>query len=118
MARRFILETGFDMGKHDNARKVLRLVKRSRPRRAWCSCPCGQWSAIQNLNQRTPAAKRLLKRKRRASRKLVGNCVQVLREVAVQGGDIYYEWPKLCQGWSIPELVRFRQDMIRLSLKS
>lgn len=66
---------------------------------------------MQNLNQRTVKQVRRLTRKRKASRRLVKNCVELLLWVAAKGGHIYYEWPKSCQGWQIQELQQLKQGL-------
>lgn len=108
-AQRLTLETGFDFSRSHASKKAISRGRKRPPTRAWCSPPCTAWSSLQNFNQKTAKQKRALKRKRRNSRRLVQNCVKVLLWVVSQGGHFYYEWPKSCQGWAIPELKQLRK---------
>jgi hypothetical protein len=109
--RRLTLETGFDFSCPDRAEAARTQAAECHPTWGWCSCPCTAWSAMQNLNQRTKKQRRRLAQARKDSRRLVGNCLIVLLQIVRDGGDIYYEWPQSCQGWSIRELRKFQRDI-------
>jgi hypothetical protein len=116
--QRLTLETGFDSQSPEAARRAKRLIASSRKfRRGWASPPCTKWSSLQNLTKKTPKRAQELKRARRKSRRLIGNCVEVLLAIAKKGGHFYYEWPHSCQGWHIPELRHLRRQAQKLQLE-
>ena len=44
---------GFDLGKDDGARALLKIVKERRPDHVWISTECGPYSPMQAMNQRS-----------------------------------------------------------------
>jgi len=106
-AERLTLETGWDFTKPEHGARACRAAQRSNVRKAWLALPCTPWSCIQNLNQRTAKQRIRLCKQRHEARHMAEIALTVLAQVVKQGGDIYFEWPSRCQGWKIPELVRF-----------
>ena len=107
-AERLTLETGYDFFNKTDMRRAWRRAKAEGVRKAWAAVPCTVWSSLQNMNQRTEKQRNRLKARRLAHRGLLQNVLDVLLAVVIQGGDIYFEWPERCAGWSLQELQDFR----------
>ena len=107
-AERITLETGYDFFNKTDMRRAWRRAKAEGVRKAWAAVPCTVWSSLQNMNQRTEKQRERLKWRRLAHRGLLQNVLDVLLAVVMQGGDIYFEWPNQCSGWSLQELQDFR----------
>jgi hypothetical protein len=41
--------------------------------------------------------------------KLIRNVLDQLRGIVLDGGEVYWEWPRNCQGWQLAELQQFAQ---------
>ena len=109
-ARRFNLENGYDLTKRQVADQMVQEIKLEKPTRVWASPPCTPWTSIQNLNQRTEKQIKNLYRHRQESRKLVAHVVQVFKAAILEDetAHIYFEWPRGCVGWNVPELQGLR----------
>ena len=95
-AKRWTLESGFDLEKPDCVSNALEAVQCERPSKLWAALKCTPWTSIQNLNQKTPQQVSNLRRMRLRSRKQVRHVIQIFK-AALQAGpdvDIYFEWPK------------------------
>ena len=73
------------------------------------SLPCHPWSVWQRLNQKQHGTKfrKLLKKQRNVSMKILRNYIRCAEVILKNGGHCAYEWPKGCEGWKIPELMAF-----------
>ncbi|CAK0842079.1 unnamed protein product, partial [Prorocentrum cordatum] len=111
--QRINLEQRYDLHKKDDARRAKEWFNTTCLRKAWFSTPCAYFSLKQN---RTPEHKRRpgnwenFLRSRFRARSMNGHCVDMALETLRHDGDIYWEWPGKCSGWSTPELNRFRRE--------
>jgi hypothetical protein len=80
-------------------------AKEEKPRKVWASLPCTDFFQILNLTQKEGFRKNL-PRRRQESRAIVRGVVLIFKQVVLNGGDIYYEWPTGSHGCNIPELVK------------
>ncbi|CAK0810363.1 unnamed protein product, partial [Prorocentrum cordatum] len=110
--QRINLEQGYDLHKKDDARRAKEWFNTTCPRKAWFSTPCTYFSLMQNLtpeHKRRPGNWENFLRPRLRARAMNGHCVDMALETLRHDGDIYWEWPYKCSGWSTPELNRFRR---------
>lgn len=85
------------------------MQEKLRPWFVWVAVPCTAWSSIQNLNRSRKNFARRLARKRRMSRQMVRHLLPMLIACVKNHAHIYFEWPRRCHGWTIPELDRLHQ---------
>ncbi|CAK0897474.1 unnamed protein product [Prorocentrum cordatum] len=107
------LEQGYDLHKKDDTRRAKEWFNTTCPRKAWFSTPCTYFSLMQNLtpeHKRRPGNWENFLRSRLRARAMNGHCVDMALETLRYDGDIYWEWPYKCSGWSTPELNRFRRE--------
>ena len=100
----YTIENGFDLRKKSTSVRLAMKAKEENPRKVWASPPCTDFSQILNLTQNEDF-RRNLPRRRQETRAIVRGVVLIFKQVVLNGGDIYYEWPTGSHGWSIPELV-------------
>ena len=86
--------------------KARELRRKLRPRDLWASVPCGPWSTIQNLNQKTEKQRQELQKKREKSLRIIRNTITLIKDQVEDGGDAHWEWPKECQGYKLPVVIK------------
>ena len=68
-----------------------------------CSIECKPWSQWQHLNKfKYPKLASRIRREQLDSEALVQQFIRVANVVLDNGGDVSYEWPRFCTGWSLP----------------
>ena len=87
----------------DKARELRRQL---RPRDLWASVPCGPWSTIQNINQKTEKQRQELQKKRAKSLRIIRNTLILIKDQVEDGGDAHWEWPKECLGYKLPVVIK------------
>ena len=115
--QRINLEQGYDLSTKDGAKKGLEWTKQAKPRKLWCSTECKYFSLMQNLApewKREPKKWQNYLRSRQRARKLNGHVVEMALQTLRTGGDIYWEWPLGCTGWTTPELDKLRREAEKL----
>ena len=45
---------------------------------------------------------------------MLANGLLIAFAIVLNGGDFYFEWPAICQGWRLPELLDFFQQVKNL----
>ena len=98
---------GFDMSTKDGLEKARELRRKLRPQHLWTSVPCGPWSTIQNLNQKTEKQRLKLQEKRVKSLRIIRNALTLIKDQVLDGGDAHWEWPKECLGYKLPVVNEF-----------
>ena len=70
---------------------------------------------MQNANQRTPEQQKNLYVKRKKSKAMIRNMLLIVKKAVrlMNDVDFYWEWPHLCQGWQIPEMLAIRDFLER-----
>ena len=97
---------GYDMSTQAGLEKARELRRKLRPRDLWASVPCGPWSTIQNLNQKTEKQRQELQKKREKSLRIIRNTITLIKDQVEDGGDAHWEWPKECQGYKLPMIIK------------
>ena len=114
-AERYTIENGYDLRKRSTSVSLTLKAKEEKPKKVWASPPCTDFSQILNLTQ-NEAFRKNLPRRRQESRAIVRAVVMIFKQVVLNGGDIYYEWPTGSHGWNIPELVELWRFCRRLNI--
>ena len=105
-SERIGLHNGYNMATSTGFNRAMNTLKACRPRKLWISTPCGPNSPLQNANQRTDQQIRDLMHKRRVSKRIIANCLEIAKEQLRQGGDVYWEWPNNNLGWQYRDIRR------------
>ncbi len=94
-----------DLSTKKGAEELSRMVEKLQPSLLWFSLPCGPYSGIQTLfNEDTPEKlQRSLERKKK-SKRLIYNGVDVANQQLQGGREIAWEWPVGNQGWKLPRV--------------
>ena len=101
-ASRCALWNSGDLSTPEGLKFILGRVRRERPQHIWLSPPCGPFSPMQHVNQRTEQQQQQLAQKRRDVMKVyVGVCCVV--HAAVQAGiHCTIEMSERCDAWRLP----------------
>ena len=102
---------GCDMSTQAGLEKARELRNRLRPKDLWASLPCGPWSQIQNLNQKTEKQRQELQKKWAKSLRIIKNTIVLIRDQINDGGDAHWEWPKDCAGYKLPVVVKTFEEL-------
>eukprot|EP00969_Alexandrium_andersonii_P000015 839-Alexandrium_andersonii.AAC.1 len=73
--------------------------KKLNPTDVWFALPCTAWSSWQRMNQKDDRQQRRLADLRRHSRKLIQNCLILMRDQVQAGGHAHWEWPRHVEPW-------------------
>lgn len=98
----------FDLSANASKEELKRMITKWKPALAWFSLPCGPYSQIQELfNENTPEKlERSLTRKRK-SKRMIHNGLDVALHQLEVGGDLAWEWPVGNRGWNLPRVRDF-----------
>ena len=99
------------MSTKDGLEKARELRRKYRPRDLWASVPCGPWSTIQNLNQKTEKQRLRLMQKRAKSFKIIKNTLILLKDQIEDGGNAHWEWPKECMAYKLPIVTKAFEEL-------
>ena len=105
-AERAAARNGFDLATRAGAAAARRKRAELRPMHLWVSVPCGPWSQLQNLNQRTDQQRQELHRKRTKSLRIIDAALGLLEDQILEGGEVHWEWPKECGAYKLPKVRR------------
>ena len=98
---------GCDLTTMDGYRKVLRIVRKLRPRYLHMSPPCYLWSPMQNCSVKQGDRLEQFLRDRKLSKKLISRSCRILEiQVFELDGDGGGEHPLAAQSWKQTELGR------------
>ena len=100
---------GCDLSTKEGLRHVLDRIRQERPANVWVSPPCGPYSPIQNLNQRSEAQKQELQAKRREAMKIYLGAACVVHLCVQLGIHVTWELSERCQAWRLPLLTGLAQ---------
>ena len=117
-ALRKTLANGYDFEDTGTAQFLVSEYDAEKPKKAWFSLRCAEWSNIQNINQRNPAQVENLRKKRQKGRKQIKTATQLILHMLNDNPyiHIYWEWPKSAMaGWNSPEVKFLAKEMQRLS---
>ena len=103
-AYRINLANGYDLSTRNGVDKAIHWVRQNKPREAWISLPCGPWSVMQNMNQRTLEQIQRLNKKRSHSKRMIKLMVEIIQVLIEIGCKPVYEWPLRCSGWTLTEV--------------
>ena len=102
---------GHDMSTNAGLEKARALRRKLKPKDLWVSVPCGPWSTMQNINQRTAAQIEELRQKRKRSVKLIKNVLVLmadhLEDEEIPEADVHWEWPRYATAYDLPLLKNF-----------
>lgn len=113
-AKRKTIETGYDLEKKSILERLKVEASRERPRRAWFSLKCTEWTNIQNLNQRNEKQIEALRKRRQKARKMARNGLDLVAFMVedIEDFHFYWEWPKTAfSGWNLQEMKDFEEKM-------
>ena len=100
------IEAGWDLTIPEMREAAFAYLQKVEPDLVVVAWPCGPWSVMQRINQRTPQQVAALKKKRLESRK---NFLSFTRRVALwqrrRGGAIMGENPEGALSWHQPEII-------------
>jgi len=103
-AYRMNLANGYNLTSLQDVTRAIQWIETHKPKEAWISLPCGPWSAMQNLNQRTPEQIARLNAKRKVSKRMIRLMVTIIKALISVGSKPVFEWPLRCSGWSLNEM--------------
>ena len=119
-AVRYTLENGYDFDRALTEAKAKADIERIRPKRGWASTLCTTFSSLQNLNkaiwEKMPDGenrRRDFERRRQRARQRNGRVARCLLHILDQDqtADVYWEWPKDCDGWNTRERQDFKKGI-------
>ena len=95
-----------DIGTNAGIHQVVHAIQQHRPKHVWLSPPCGPYSVMQNVNQRTPEQRADLEEKRRLALRQYVGCSLVFSFCVQQAIHSTWEWSQSCQAWRLPLIQR------------
>ncbi|CAK9046645.1 unnamed protein product [Durusdinium trenchii] len=101
-----------DLSSKKGVLEIKEMISRWKPKVAWFSLPCGPYSPIQELfNEKDEKAmQRSLERKKK-SKKLIKNGLEVATHQLECGGEVAWEWPTNNRGWNLQPVRAFWQRL-------
>ena len=67
----------FDLSRPAGCQAAMKRLRELRPKRLWLSPPCGPFSVMQNVNQRTPEQIKALTKKREHGFRMWQSCIRL-----------------------------------------
>ena len=110
-ATRASIWNGCDLSQGSGVKLVLARLKIERPEHVWISTPCGPFSPMQNVNQRTDAQRQELQEKRRHAQKIYVGAAIVMRSCIQMGIHCSWEWAERCEAWRLPLMQRLLKQL-------
>ena len=110
-ACRSSLWCGHDLATSAGLSRVLEQIRALRPKQVWISPPCGPYSPLQNVNQRTPAQVQDLKHKRAIAQRIYGSTLEIAKVCIQLGIHITVELSERCEAWRLPVFQKLRFEM-------
>ena len=110
-ACRSSLWCGHDLATTTGLSRVLEQIYVLQPKRVWVSPPCGPYSPLQNVNQRSPAQIRDLKAKRATAQRIYDSTLEIVKVCLQLGIHVTVELAERCEAWRLPVFQKLRFDM-------
>ena len=110
-ATRASIWNGCDLCHGRGVKLVLDRLKVERPENVWISTPCGPFSPMQNVNQRTETQRQELQEKRRYAQKIDVGAAIVMRSCIQLGIHCTWEWAERCEAWRLPLMQRLLRQL-------
>ena len=110
-ACRSSLWCGHDLATPEGLSQVLEQILALRPKRVWISPPCGPYSPLQNVNQRSPAQIRELKAKRATAQRIYESTLEIVKVCLQKGIHVTVELAERCEAWRLPIFQKLRFEM-------
>ena len=110
-ACRSSLWCGHDLSTREGLRLVLEQINTLRPKRVWVSPPCGPYSPLQNINQRTPSQIQDLKAKRLVANRIYDSTLEIVKTCLQLGIHVAVELAEKCEAWRLPIFQKLRFEM-------
>ena len=98
------IEAGWDLRKPEVQEMAMAYIRREEPDLVVLAWPCGPWSPLQGLNQKTPTQRKALKAKRLESKKLLAFVRRVALYQRNSGRAVLGENPHGSRAWLQPEI--------------
>ena len=76
---------------------MLERVRHERPALVWLSPPCGPYSPLQQVNQRSASQKKELEEKRKVAMRIYVSCACVFHECVQLGVHVAWEFGKVAR---------------------
>ena len=111
VAIRSALWNGHDLSKPEGLRLVLEQIHSLKPKHVWVALPNQAFSALQHLNQRTPAQVQDLKAKRALAIQVYENTLELVKTCLQMGVQISVELSERSEAWRLPVLQKLRFEM-------
>ena len=108
-ATRCSLFNACDMGTSRGVKLVLERIQVEKPQHVWMSPPCGPYSPIQNLNQRSGEQFERLQQKRLEARRIYVGCSIVFHYCVPEGIHVTWEMSERCLAWRLPLLHQLKR---------
>ena len=110
-ACRSSLWCGHDLATSAGLSRVLEQIRALKPKRVWVSPPCGPYSPLQNVNQRTPAQVQDLKQKRATAQRIYESTLEIVKICLQLGIHVTVELAERCEAWRLPVFQKLRFEM-------
>ena len=86
----------FDLSQPAGCQAAMKRLRELRPKRLWLSPPCGPFSSMQNVNQRTPEQIKTLIQKRELGFRMWQSCIRLAwLQVELGGSFLYWTTTKM-----------------------
>ena len=103
---------GCDLSTEAGVRLILEQVELEKPQHIWIAPPCGAFSPLQHINQRTPEQRADLQAKRQHAIKMYRGASVVARFCVQRGIHVTWEWSERCQAWRLPLMQKLREKVL------
>ena len=110
-ACRCSLWCGHDLSTPGGLSVVLEQIRVLKPRNVWLAPPCGPFSPLQNINQRTPAQLQDLKAKRANATRIYESTLEIVKVCIQLGIHVAVELSERSEAWRLPVLQKLRLHM-------
>ena len=110
-ACRSSLRCGHDLATPSGLSLALEQIQTLKPKRVWVSPPCGPYSPLQNVNQRSPAQIRELRAKRATAQRIHESTLEIVKVCLQLGIHVTVELAERCEAWRLPIFQKLRFEM-------
>lgn len=102
----------FDLSTKSGLAEAKKMMGKHRPRLAWFSLPCGPYSPIQTLfNENTEEKLQKSLDRKKKSRHLIYNGLELAEYQLELGGELAWEWPLTNLGWRLKRVRKFFEKL-------
>ena len=110
-AGRCWLWSGHDLSNPEGLAMTLEQIRILKPQKVWVSPPCGPFSPMQNVNQRTPSQIRDLKAKREVAKRIYESTKEIVKTCLQLGIHVTVEVSERSEAWRLPVFQDLRFNM-------